>query len=188
QPPAQSLRLAKFKRHRTANVAAGKIERIKQQHRIEQTADTSELVTFQMRILKFLANLQPNECCWLVVDELDQATGGAPALGELAKSSLTRWDADSERSLELRLLCESGTRPCIKLDGIVGRVCQLAVECSDRATKLAACELLHTIVLYLLGIGYQDQLAGLCSNSSDWYSVTSPTAVVASSFPYRTSR
>uniref|UniRef100_A0A182VQI2 non-specific serine/threonine protein kinase n=1 Tax=Anopheles minimus TaxID=112268 RepID=A0A182VQI2_9DIPT len=159
QPPAQSLRLAKFRRHRTANVAAGVIERIKQQHRIEQTVDASELVTFQMRILNFLADLQPNECCWLVRDELE----GARVQGweEMDRSSLTRWDVDSGRSLELRLLCENGTRPCIKLDGIVGRVCQLAVECSDRATKLAACELLHTIVLYLLGINYQDQLASL---------------------------
>ncbi|XP_052901969.1 DNA-dependent protein kinase catalytic subunit-like [Anopheles moucheti] len=159
QPPAQSLRLAKFKRHRTANVTAGKIERIKQQHRIEQTVDSSELVTFQMRILNFLGDLQPNECCWLVVDELESTSDqGWDALDQC---SLTRWDADSGRSLELRLLCENGTRPCIKLDGIVGRVCQLAVECSDRATKLAACELLHTIVLYLLGINYQDQLDSL---------------------------
>uniref|UniRef100_A0A8W7Q420 Non-specific serine/threonine protein kinase n=1 Tax=Anopheles coluzzii TaxID=1518534 RepID=A0A8W7Q420_ANOCL len=65
------------------------------------------------------------------------------------------------REIRERLLRQSGTRPCIKLDSIVGRVCELAVECSDRATKLAACELLHTIVLYLLGISYQDQLAGL---------------------------
>uniref|UniRef100_A0A182MMJ7 non-specific serine/threonine protein kinase n=1 Tax=Anopheles culicifacies TaxID=139723 RepID=A0A182MMJ7_9DIPT len=159
QPPAQSLRLAKFRRHRTANVAAGKIERIKQQHRIEQTVDASELVTFQMRVLSFLADLQPNECCWLVRDELE----GACMQGweEMDRRSLSRWDAESGRSLELRLLCENGTRPCIKLDGIVRRVCQLAVECSDRATKLAACELLHTIVLYLLGINYQDQLTSL---------------------------
>uniref|UniRef100_A0A182JUF0 non-specific serine/threonine protein kinase n=1 Tax=Anopheles christyi TaxID=43041 RepID=A0A182JUF0_9DIPT len=162
QPPAQSLRLAKFKRHRTANVAAVKIERIKQQHRIEQSVDTSELVTFQMRILNFFADLQPNECCWLVVDELEQqGVHGRENRG--LNDSLTRWDADSGRSLELRLLCESGTRPCIKLDSIVGRVCELAVECSDRATKLAACELLHTIILYLLGINYQDQLTGLWS-------------------------
>uniref|UniRef100_A0A182RWW4 non-specific serine/threonine protein kinase n=1 Tax=Anopheles funestus TaxID=62324 RepID=A0A182RWW4_ANOFN len=159
QPPAQSLRLAKFKRHRTANVAVEKIERIKQQHRIEQTVDTSELVTFQMRILNFLGDLQPNECCWLVADELERADN--PVWSELDKSSLTRWDADSGRSLELRLLCENGTRPCIKLDGIVSRVCQLTVECSDRATKLTACELLHTIVLYMLGINYQDQLDSL---------------------------
>uniref|UniRef100_A0A182U745 non-specific serine/threonine protein kinase n=1 Tax=Anopheles melas TaxID=34690 RepID=A0A182U745_9DIPT len=160
QPPAQSLRLAKFKRHRTANVPAVKIERIKQQHRIEQSVDTSELVTFQLRILNFFADLQPNECCWLVVDELELERVHARE-NRGSSSSLTRWDADSGRSLELRLLCESGTRPCIKLDSIVGRVCELAVECSDRATKLAACELLHTIVLYLLGISYQDQLAGL---------------------------
>ncbi|EAA13641.5 AGAP003967-PA [Anopheles gambiae str. PEST] len=160
QPPAQSLRLAKFKRHRTANVPAVKIERIKQQHRIEQSVDTSELVTFQLRILNFFADLQPNECCWLVVDELELECVHARE-NRGSSSSLTRWDGDSGRSLELRLLCESGTRPCIKLDSIVGRVCELAVECSDRATKLAACELLHTIVLYLLGISYQDQLAGL---------------------------
>uniref|UniRef100_A0A182PBZ1 non-specific serine/threonine protein kinase n=1 Tax=Anopheles epiroticus TaxID=199890 RepID=A0A182PBZ1_9DIPT len=161
QPPAQSLRLAKFKRHRTANVAAAKIERIKQQHQIERSVDTSELVTFQLRILNFFADLQPNECCWLVVDELEQDS--VRTRDRKDGSSLTRWDADSGQSLELRLLCENGTRPCIKLDSIVDRVCELAVECSDRATKLAACELLHTIVLYLLGISYQDRLAGLWS-------------------------
>uniref|UniRef100_A0A182QYZ1 DNA-PKcs N-terminal domain-containing protein n=1 Tax=Anopheles farauti TaxID=69004 RepID=A0A182QYZ1_9DIPT len=159
QPPAQSLRLAKYKRHRTANVAAAKIERIKQQHRIDRAADASELVTFQKRILSFLTDLQPNECCWMVEEQ--PGPDDDQSREELKTTTLTRWDADNGRSLELRLLCESGTRPCIKLDAIVGRVCELAVGCSDRATKLAACELLHTIVLYLLGINYQDQLCGL---------------------------
>ncbi|XP_053670241.1 DNA-dependent protein kinase catalytic subunit-like [Anopheles nili] len=159
QQPAQSLRLAKFKRHRTVNVAAAKIEQIKQQHRIERATDTSELVAFQMRILHFFADLQPNECCWLVAD--DQWLTTSPVQEHPEGSSLTRWDADSGLSVELRLLCENGTRPCIKLDGIIGRVCQLAVECSDRATKLAACELLHTLILYLLGIHYQDKFSAL---------------------------
>uniref|UniRef100_A0A182IV99 non-specific serine/threonine protein kinase n=1 Tax=Anopheles atroparvus TaxID=41427 RepID=A0A182IV99_ANOAO len=156
QPAAVSLRLAKFKRQRTANVAPGRIERIKQQHRIEQATEVSELVAFQMRVLHFLGDLQPNECCWMVPYD-----GWACAAPMETQTSLARWDADSERSIELRLLCASGTRPCIKLDGVIGRVCLLAVECSDRATKLAACELLHTIVLYLLGVHYQDQLHGL---------------------------
>ncbi|XP_058119167.1 DNA-dependent protein kinase catalytic subunit-like [Anopheles ziemanni] len=159
QSAAVSLRLAKFKRQRTANLTPGRIERIKQQHRIEQYMEMSELVAFQMRVLHFLGELQPNECCWMVPE--DGPIGGA--LLAVEEPSLVRWDADSERSIELRLLCASGSRPCVKLDSIIGRVCLLAVESSDRATKLAACELLHTLVLYLLGIHYQDQLHGLWS-------------------------
>ncbi|KFB53322.1 AGAP003967-PA-like protein [Anopheles sinensis] len=158
QPAAVSLRLAKFRRQRTANVAPGRIERIKQQHRIEQATEMSELVAFQMRVLHFLGELQPNECCWMVPED-----GRGVVEEHHREPSLVRWDADSERSIELRLLCASGTRPCVKLDSIVGHVCVLAVDSSDRATKLAACELLHTLVLYLLGIHYQDQLHGLWS-------------------------
>ncbi|XP_035782012.1 DNA-dependent protein kinase catalytic subunit-like [Anopheles albimanus] len=175
-PPLASRRLVRFHRDRTANMSSEKIERIKLQHRTEQFADVSELVTLQLRIVNFLADLQPNECCWLLVEkeheeepgrpigrfEVDQSTQGT------VSGSLLRWNAQSERSIELRLLCASGIRPCIKLDGLIGRVAQLALGSSDRATKLAACEILHTLILYLLGIHYQDEITGLWCELCDY--------------------
>ncbi|XP_050085552.1 DNA-dependent protein kinase catalytic subunit-like [Anopheles aquasalis] len=175
-PPLASRRLVRFHRDRTANISSEKIERIKQQHRTEQIADLSELVTFQLRIVNFLADLQPNECCWLVAErEREEEPSGPIGRFEVelstqgtASGSLVRWNAQSERSIELRLLCASGIRPCIKLDSIIGRVAQLALGSSDRATKLAACEILHTLILYLLGIHYQDELTGLWGELCDY--------------------
>ncbi|ETN62944.1 hypothetical protein AND_005352 [Anopheles darlingi] len=175
-PLAASRRLVRFHRNRTANISSEKIERIKEQHRTEQIDEVSELVTFQLRIVNFLADLQPNECCWLVVEKEREEESGGP-LGRFEvdcstqgtiSGSLVRWNAQSERSIELRLLCASGIRPCIKLDSLIGRVAQLALGSSDRATKLAACEILHTLILYLLGIHYQDELTGLWSELCDY--------------------
>ncbi|XP_052863201.1 DNA-dependent protein kinase catalytic subunit-like [Anopheles cruzii] len=163
-------RLVRFHRQRTVNLAPGKIERIKQQHRFQQATDVGELMTLQLQILNFLAVLQPNECGWLVAEGAGDGSETVKGMEEAevqtqgTTASLVRWDADNERSIELRLLAASGTRPCFKLDGVIGRMCRLAVESTDRATKLAACELLHTIILYLLGIHYQDQLTGLWSD------------------------
>lgn len=36
-------------------------------------------------------------------------------------------------------------------DNFLPRICELAVWCGNRQTKIAACELLHSIVLLLLG-------------------------------------
>ncbi|EDV28309.1 uncharacterized protein TRIADDRAFT_20924, partial [Trichoplax adhaerens] len=46
-------------------------------------------------------------------------------------------------------------KPIIHLDPFLPRVVELATSSSDRQTKIAACELLHALVLYMIGRGAQ---------------------------------
>ncbi|XP_048384539.2 DNA-dependent protein kinase catalytic subunit [Stegostoma tigrinum] len=46
-------------------------------------------------------------------------------------------------------------KPVIYLDSFLPRVTELALSASDRQTKVAACELLHSVVAYMLGKGSQ---------------------------------
>ena len=41
--------------------------------------------------------------------------------------------------------------PEIELDHIIPRLCSLTTSCTDRATRISACELLHALVLFKLG-------------------------------------
>ncbi|CAG0921762.1 unnamed protein product, partial [Notodromas monacha] len=43
-------------------------------------------------------------------------------------------------------------KPEISVDGFVPRIVELSVESSDRKTRLAACEALHSLVVYLIGM------------------------------------
>jgi hypothetical protein len=57
----------------------------------------------------------------------------------------------------LRRLCETVSHHdwwMCRLDGLLPRVVTLARSASDRQIKVAACELLHAIVLYILGYSY----------------------------------
>ncbi|XP_066575742.1 DNA-dependent protein kinase catalytic subunit isoform X2 [Amia ocellicauda] len=46
-------------------------------------------------------------------------------------------------------------KPVIYLDTFLPRITELALSTSDRQTKVAACELLHSVVVYMLGKGSQ---------------------------------
>ncbi|XP_078072249.1 DNA-dependent protein kinase catalytic subunit isoform X3 [Mustelus asterias] len=46
-------------------------------------------------------------------------------------------------------------KPVIYLDSFLPRISELALSASDRQTKVAACELLHSVVAYMLGKGSQ---------------------------------
>uniref|UniRef100_A0A4W3HU56 DNA-dependent protein kinase catalytic subunit n=1 Tax=Callorhinchus milii TaxID=7868 RepID=A0A4W3HU56_CALMI len=46
-------------------------------------------------------------------------------------------------------------KPIIYLDSFIPRISELALSASDRQTKVAACELLHSVVAYTLGKGSQ---------------------------------
>ncbi|XP_062919332.1 DNA-dependent protein kinase catalytic subunit isoform X2 [Mobula hypostoma] len=49
----------------------------------------------------------------------------------------------------------SDMKPVIYLDLFLPRISELALSASDRQTKVAACELLHSVVAYMLGKGLQ---------------------------------
>lgn len=150
-----SSRLAKFQRKRSVNLTSSKIEKIKLQHAMESSE--SVLVKFQLKVLLFLGELEPNMCTKMI-QHSDMVDGQQHTSEE---RPLVLWDLDSNRNISLQLLCRVGVRPIIKMDTIIARVCCLAVGSSDRKTKVAACELLHTLILYIIGIQYQDKMTKL---------------------------
>lgn len=79
------------------------------------------------------------------------------------KPVLTKLTA--EQNIRVKLYYPNLT-PTIFLDTLVPRICYLAKSSSSRKTKIAACELTHAIVLYLIGTGhYQGDLwRKLCSD------------------------
>ncbi|XP_053697973.1 DNA-dependent protein kinase catalytic subunit-like [Sabethes cyaneus] len=148
-------RLAKFQKKRSVNLTRSKIEKIKLQHALNSSE--TELVKFQRRVLLFLGELEPNLCTKMILQDVE-TEGGCK---EETDRPLVLWDLDSNCNISLQLLSRVGVRPIIKLDTIIARVCTLAVSSSDRKTKMAACELLHALILYVIGIQHQDRMIKL---------------------------
>lgn len=101
---------------------------------VAQTSVETDLMRFKKRILLFLGHFDPNEA-QLVLATFEQ---------KLVRDHITE-------IFQIELQCDETTMPLIFLDNIVSRVCQLAVTSSERATKISACELLHGMVLYMMG-------------------------------------
>lgn len=66
------------------------------------------------------------------------------------KPVLTKLTA--EQNIRVKLYYPQLT-PTIFLDTLLPRICYLATSSSNRKTKIAACELTHAVVLYLIGTG-----------------------------------
>ncbi|XP_062835416.1 DNA-dependent protein kinase catalytic subunit [Anolis carolinensis] len=58
------------------------------------------------------------------------------------------WDTEKRLSFAVPF---ADMKPVIYLDLFLPRVTELALSASDRQTKVAACELLHSIIIYMLG-------------------------------------
>lgn len=97
------------------------------------TAET-DLMRFKKRVLMFLGRFDPDEA-QLVLSKFER--------------KLTRNHITNVFSVQLK--CNEPSRPIIFLDSIIERVYQLAVSSSERSTKISACELLHGLVLYMMG-------------------------------------
>ncbi|XP_056629192.1 DNA-dependent protein kinase catalytic subunit isoform X2 [Triplophysa dalaica] len=62
------------------------------------------------------------------------------------------WDCEKRLSFPVPF---KDMKPVIYLDAFLPRVTELALSSSDRQTKVAACELLHSLVIYMVGKGAQ---------------------------------
>ncbi|TSL34570.1 DNA-dependent protein kinase catalytic subunit [Bagarius yarrelli] len=62
------------------------------------------------------------------------------------------WDSEKRLSFAVPF---KDIKPVIYLDPFLPRITELALSCSDRQTKVAACELLHSLVVYMVGRGAQ---------------------------------
>ncbi|XP_062986775.1 DNA-dependent protein kinase catalytic subunit [Elgaria multicarinata webbii] len=74
------------------------------------------------------------------------------ASSEEKMKTFVSWDTEKHLSFAVPF---ADMKPVIYLDLFLPRVTELALSASDRQTKVAACELLHSIVVYMLGKGSQ---------------------------------
>lgn len=97
----------------------------------------TDLSKFQKRIILFLGKLEPDQCLYLVRNDH-------------SKLNLVKWDA-SLQTISLTLFGPN-LNPKIYLDTIMPRICEIAVSANDRQKKMAACEIVHALILYLIGM------------------------------------
>lgn len=71
----------------------------------------------------------------------------AASLDEMMKKCVA-WDTEKRLSFAVPFI---DMKPVVYLDIFLPRVTELAVSASDRQTKVAACELLHSVVMFMLG-------------------------------------
>lgn len=107
--------------------------RVKKQRLAITTAET-DLMRFKKRVFQFLGNFDPDEA-QLVLSNFDQ---------KLVRDHITE-------IFEIKLECSEKVVPLICLDNSVERILQLAVSSSERSTKISACELIHGLVVYMMG-------------------------------------
>lgn len=117
----------------SAETELKKFSRVKKQ-RLAIIATETDLMRFKKRVLLFLGNFDPEEA-QLVLSCFDQ---------KLVRDHITE-------VFGIRLECSEKVVPLIFLDNTVERICQLAVSSSERSTKISACELLHGLVVYMMG-------------------------------------
>lgn len=114
------------------------LEKKKNKRNVKKTftiGNETKLLKFQQNILIFLGNLEPQICQYLIK---------SPKTSD----SLVKFNIDEK--LRLNLPC-TDMKPTIYLDTLMMRVTTLALTSSDRQTKIAASELTHACILYLLG-------------------------------------
>ncbi|XP_071815133.1 DNA-dependent protein kinase catalytic subunit-like [Apostichopus japonicus] len=104
-------------------------------------ATTSPLRDIQHKILQLLGSLGGKTNISLLESSSEE-------LAEMAVA----WDTQKKLSFAVPFM---DMKPTIFLDPFLPRVVELALSSGDRPTKVAACELLHTLVLFMLGKGTQ---------------------------------
>uniref|UniRef100_A0A665X102 DNA-dependent protein kinase catalytic subunit n=1 Tax=Echeneis naucrates TaxID=173247 RepID=A0A665X102_ECHNA len=67
---------------------------------------------------------------------------------EETMKNFVAWDSEKRLSFAVPFL---DMKPIIYLDPFLPRISELALSTSDRQTKVAACELLHSLVVYMIG-------------------------------------
>lgn len=95
----------------------------------------SDLLQLQKRILLFIGKLEPDHCLSLV-------------LSDKPVTNLVKWGVTNTIALSLP---SGDIRPTIFLDNLLPEICKIAVTATERQKKIAACEIVHSIILYLIG-------------------------------------
>nr|XP_046226723.1 DNA-dependent protein kinase catalytic subunit isoform X2 [Scatophagus argus] len=102
------------------------------------TLEDAPLVAVRLRVVKLLGHLggKLNRNLITVVSSEDMM------------KKFVAWDSEKRLSFAVPF---ADMKPVIYLDPFLPRISELALSTSDRQTKVAACELLHSLVVYMVG-------------------------------------
>uniref|UniRef100_A0A3Q1ES12 DNA-dependent protein kinase catalytic subunit n=1 Tax=Acanthochromis polyacanthus TaxID=80966 RepID=A0A3Q1ES12_9TELE len=100
--------------------------------------DDAPLVTVRLRVVKLLGHLG---------GKLNRNLVTVVSSEEMMKKFVA-WDSEKRLSFAVPF---KDMKPVIFLDPFLPRISELALSTSDRQTKVAACELLHSLVIYMVG-------------------------------------
>ncbi|KAL2085629.1 hypothetical protein ACEWY4_018949 [Coilia grayii] len=112
--------------------------------------DESPIAAVRRRVVRLLGHLG---------GQLNRSLVTAISAEDMMKKFVA-WDSERRLSFAVPF---SDMKPVIYLDCFLPRITELALTSSDRQTKVAACELLHSLVVYMVGKGAQ---MVECDNSS----------------------
>ncbi|XP_055874578.1 DNA-dependent protein kinase catalytic subunit-like [Biomphalaria glabrata] len=107
----------------------------------DQNSET-QLTSLKLRILQYLGSLGGQHISHALLAKSDE---------EISSAAIA-WDTQKHLKFDVPFI---DMKPSIYLDPFLPQVVKLAKQSSDRQTKVAACELLHSLVLYALGRGAQ---------------------------------
>ncbi|XP_029447109.1 DNA-dependent protein kinase catalytic subunit isoform X2 [Rhinatrema bivittatum] len=113
------------------------IQRLKKAKTLSSDEDIS-LAAIRNRVVRILGSLG---------GQINQSLVTAASAEEIMKKYVS-WDTEKRLSFAVPFV---DMKPVIYLDYFLPRVTELAISASDRQTKVAACELLHSMVVYMLG-------------------------------------
>ncbi|XP_068093458.1 DNA-dependent protein kinase catalytic subunit isoform X2 [Hyperolius riggenbachi] len=102
------------------------------------SVEESSLAAVRNRVVRVLGSLGGH---------INRSLVTAASTEEMMKKHVS-WDSEKRLSFAVPFV---DMKPVIYLDIFLPRVTDLALSASDRQTKVAACELLHSIVAYMLG-------------------------------------
>ncbi|XP_070783882.1 DNA-dependent protein kinase catalytic subunit [Enoplosus armatus] len=102
------------------------------------TMEDAPLVMVRLRVVKLLGHLG---------GKLNRNLVTVVSSEEMMKKFVA-WDSEKRLSFAVPF---ADMKPVIYLDPFLPRVSELALSTSDRQTKVAACELLHSLVVYMVG-------------------------------------
>ncbi|TRY56699.1 hypothetical protein DNTS_012969 [Danionella cerebrum] len=112
--------------------------------------DESPISAVRRRVVRLLGHLGGQLNRSLVTGIYSSALHSVS--GEDMMKSFVAWDCEKRLSFAVPF---KDMKPEIYLDIFLPRVTELALSSSDRQTKVAACELLHSLVIYMVGKGAQ---------------------------------
>ncbi|XP_066538129.1 DNA-dependent protein kinase catalytic subunit [Hoplias malabaricus] len=104
--------------------------------------DESPIAAVRRRVVQLLGHLG---------GQLNRSLVTAISAEDMMKRFVA-WDSEKRLSFAVPF---KDIKPEIYLDPFLPRITELALSSSDRQTKVAACELLHSVVVYMVGKGVQ---------------------------------